>query len=140
MGHPLSAIRYRDGSPGDHPIRPDRRRTRLRPPHPLLGTEIDFLASVRLPLETGIGQNEAEHEALTRDFRTRGGHCEEPIGVMRVRCPRALVDFQGRWHRIRGCVINPLPVQPPVPIWIGDDAEAGPCAAPRASPTGGPPT
>jgi alkanesulfonate monooxygenase SsuD/methylene tetrahydromethanopterin reductase-like flavin-dependent oxidoreductase (luciferase family) len=35
-----------------------------------------------------------------------------------------VVDFEGRWHRIPQAGINPLPVQRPIPIWIGGSAEA----------------
>jgi alkanesulfonate monooxygenase SsuD/methylene tetrahydromethanopterin reductase-like flavin-dependent oxidoreductase (luciferase family) len=35
-----------------------------------------------------------------------------------------VVDFDGRWHRIPAAGINPLPVQRPIPIWIGGSAEA----------------
>ena len=86
--------------------------------------EIDLLSGGRLRLGIGIGQNEAEHEALGQDFRTRGRRCEEQIEVMRSLWTHELVDFQGRWHNIRGGGINPLPLQRPIPIWIGGHAEA----------------
>ena len=35
-----------------------------------------------------------------------------------------VVDFDGRWHRIASAGINPLPVQRPIPVWIGGSAEA----------------
>ena len=40
-----------------------------------------------------------------------------------------MVNFNGRWERITDAGINPLPVQRPIPIWIGGyvggDAVAG---------------
>jgi len=86
--------------------------------------EIDRLSGGRLRLGIGIGHNQAEHEALGQDFRTRGRRSEEQIEVMRALWTRELVDFDGDFHRIRGGGINPLPIQQPIPIWIGGHAEA----------------
>jgi alkanesulfonate monooxygenase SsuD/methylene tetrahydromethanopterin reductase-like flavin-dependent oxidoreductase (luciferase family) len=33
------------------------------------------------------------------------------------------VTYDGRWHRIRDAGINPLPVQRPIPLWLGGMAE-----------------
>src|SRR5690606_24198083 len=35
-----------------------------------------------------------------------------------------VVDFKGRYHEIPEAGINPLPVQRPIPIWIGGTAPA----------------
>ena len=32
---------------------------------------------------------------------------------------QATVDFDGRWDRVAGAGLNPLPVQRPIPLWIG---------------------
>src|SRR5690606_174206 len=34
------------------------------------------------------------------------------------------VDFQGRWHNIPDAGIKPLPVQQPIPIWLGGYVDA----------------
>jgi alkanesulfonate monooxygenase SsuD/methylene tetrahydromethanopterin reductase-like flavin-dependent oxidoreductase (luciferase family) len=34
------------------------------------------------------------------------------------------VTFNGRWHHIDAAGINPLPVQRPIPIWLGGSSEA----------------
>jgi alkanesulfonate monooxygenase SsuD/methylene tetrahydromethanopterin reductase-like flavin-dependent oxidoreductase (luciferase family) len=34
------------------------------------------------------------------------------------------VTFQGRWHQIEAAGIKPLPIQRPIPIWIGATADA----------------
>ena len=39
--------------------------------------------------------------------------------VMRALWTQELVTFDGRWHKITDAGINPLPVQRPIPIWIG---------------------
>jgi alkanesulfonate monooxygenase SsuD/methylene tetrahydromethanopterin reductase-like flavin-dependent oxidoreductase (luciferase family) len=36
-----------------------------------------------------------------------------------------VVTFEGRYHKITAAGLNPLPVQRPIPLWIGASAEAG---------------
>ena len=36
---------------------------------------------------------------------------------------RELVTFEGRWHKITDAGINPLPVQRPIPLWLGGSAD-----------------
>jgi probable F420-dependent oxidoreductase len=86
--------------------------------------EIDILTGGRFRLGVGLGWNYVEFEALGENFRDRGRRSEEQIEVMRRLWTEPVVDFEGRWHRIPRAGINPLPVQRPIPIWIGGSAEA----------------
>jgi probable F420-dependent oxidoreductase len=81
--------------------------------------EVDVLSRGRLTLGVGIGWNEVEYEALGMDFRNRGRRIEEQIAVLRALWTNEVVDFKGRWHRIDRAGINPLPVQRPIPVWMG---------------------
>ncbi|HXH14479.1 MAG TPA: LLM class F420-dependent oxidoreductase [Alphaproteobacteria bacterium] len=81
--------------------------------------ELDLLSGGRLRLGIGVGWNAVEYEALGQDFHNRGRRCEEQIAVLRALWTQEVVDFQGRWHRIRHAGLNPLPVQRPIPIWLG---------------------
>ena len=81
--------------------------------------EVDVLARGRLILGVGIGWNYVEYEALGQRFTDRGKRIEEQIKVMRLLFTQELVDFKGRWHRIDRAGLNPLPVQRPIPIWMG---------------------
>lgn len=85
--------------------------------------EVDVLSGGRLDLGIGIGWNEVEFEALGEEFHNRGLRCEEQVAVLRALWTQDVVDFQGRWHRISGAGLNPLPLQRPIPIWFGGDAE-----------------
>ena len=33
------------------------------------------------------------------------------------------MTFQGQWHRVPDAGINPLPVQRPIPVWMGGESE-----------------
>ncbi|HZO63234.1 MAG TPA: LLM class F420-dependent oxidoreductase, partial [Gaiellaceae bacterium] len=85
---------------------------------------IDVLSGGRLRLGVGLGWNHVEFEALGEEFSDRGRRSEEQIEVLRRLWTEPVVDFEGRWHRIPAAGINPLPVQRPIPIWIGGSAEA----------------
>ena len=38
--------------------------------------------------------------------------------------PRRVVDFHGRYHNVTNAGINPLPVQRPIPLWMGAGSRA----------------
>jgi probable F420-dependent oxidoreductase len=86
--------------------------------------EIDILTGGNFRLGVGLGWNFVEFEALGEDFSNRGRRSEEQIEVLRRLWTEPVVDFEGRWHRIPSAGINPLPVQRPIPIWIGGSAKA----------------
>ena len=81
--------------------------------------EVDVLSGGRLRLGIGVGWNDVEYEALGQDFRDRGRRSEEQMEVLRALWTRELVTFEGRWHKITDAGLNPMPVQRPIPIWIG---------------------
>ena len=85
---------------------------------------IDRLSNGRLRLGVGVGWNEIEFTGLNENFRNRGKRCEEQIELMRRLWTNEVVDFEGRWHHVPEAGINPLPIQQPIPIWIGGYAPA----------------
>jgi probable F420-dependent oxidoreductase len=87
--------------------------------------EVDVLSSGRLRLGVGIGWNAVEYEALGEDFSTRGARIEEQIEVMRLLWTQEVVSYKGKYHRIEEAGINPLPVQRPIPVWMGARADVG---------------
>jgi probable F420-dependent oxidoreductase len=86
--------------------------------------EVDVLAGGRFRLGVGLGWNFVEFESLGEDFTNRGRRVEEQIEVLRRLWTEPVVDYKGRYHRIPSAGINPLPVQRPIPVWIGGSAEA----------------
>jgi probable F420-dependent oxidoreductase len=86
--------------------------------------EVDVLSGGRLRLGFGTGWNYVEYEALGENFHNRGRRSEEQIAVLRALWTQEVVDFKGRWHRINHAGLNPLPVQRPIPVWLGGRVEA----------------
>jgi probable F420-dependent oxidoreductase len=84
---------------------------------------VDVLSRGRLRLGIGIGWNEVEYQALGENFRNRGARTEEQIVVLRKLWTEPLITFHGQWHHIPDAGINPLPVQRPIPLWLGGRAE-----------------
>ena len=85
--------------------------------------ELDVLSSGRLRLGVGIGWNKMEFDALHQNFHNRGRRVEEQIDVMRQLWSNELVNYDGEWHKIEDAGINPLPIQRPIPVWIGGFVE-----------------
>jgi probable F420-dependent oxidoreductase len=84
---------------------------------------VDVLSGGRLRLGIGVGWNTVEFEALGENIKNRGKRVEEQLEVMRLLWTKELVIYHGQWHRVPDAGINPLPVQRPIPIWMGGDSE-----------------
>src|SRR4051812_16403800 len=85
--------------------------------------EVDVLTGGRFRLGIGIGWNDVEYVALGQDFRTRARRFEEQIALLRRLFQEPVVTHEGRFDRIEAAGINPLPIQRPIPLWIGGSAE-----------------
>ncbi|MYD96601.1 MAG: TIGR03619 family F420-dependent LLM class oxidoreductase [Gammaproteobacteria bacterium] len=79
---------------------------------------LDIMSGGRVRLGVGVGGSQPEYAALGEDFRTRGARCEEQIDLLRHLWTRTDVHFDGRWDRVSGGGLDPLPTRP-IPIWIG---------------------
>ena len=85
--------------------------------------EVDLLTAGRFRLGVGLGWNPVEYEALGKDFGDRGRRIEEQVEVMRALWTQPTVTHHGRAERITGAGLAPLPVQRPIPVWIGAASE-----------------
>jgi probable F420-dependent oxidoreductase len=81
--------------------------------------DLDLLSSGRLRLGIGSGRNWMEYEVLDQEFENRGSRMTEQVEVLRLLWTNELVTFEGKYHHIDRMGINPLPVQRPIPIWMG---------------------
>jgi probable F420-dependent oxidoreductase len=85
--------------------------------------EVDLLSGGRLRVGVGLGWNQVEYEALGQDFTTRGRRLDEQVELLRRLWTEQTVTFEGRFDRITGAGLAPMPVQSPIPIWIGGLSE-----------------
>jgi probable F420-dependent oxidoreductase len=86
--------------------------------------EIDVLSGGKFRLGIGIGWNDVEYQALGENFKNRGKRSEEQITLLRRLFSEQSVTFHGRWHQVEAAGIKPMPVQRPIPIWLGGGSEA----------------
>ena len=84
---------------------------------------LDSLSGGRLRLGVSVGWNQAEYQAMGVDFRTRGKRIEEQITILRKLWTKPSVTFKGTYHNLENTGIDPLPVQRPIPLWIGGHAD-----------------
>jgi probable F420-dependent oxidoreductase len=87
--------------------------------------EVDLLSDGRFRLGIGVGWNAVEYEALGEDFGNRGKRSSEQIELLRRLWTEQSVTFAGDFHSVTGAGIAPLPVQRPIPIWVGAASPPG---------------
>ncbi len=86
---------------------------------------IDFLSGGRLVPAFGVGADAApEWRALGIDARTRGKRTDEALAIIARLWAGESVMFEGAHYRYEGARIAPLPVQQPLPMWIGGNSDA----------------
>lgn len=85
--------------------------------------QIDQLSGGRLRLGVGVGWNPLEYVALGEEFNQRGKRIEEQMTILRQLWTQNPITFEGDFHELPDVGINPLPVQQPIPIWMGGSAE-----------------
>jgi probable F420-dependent oxidoreductase len=81
--------------------------------------EVDILCGGRLRLGVGIGWNPVEYAALGERFDNRGRRIEEQIALLRDLWSSPVIEFRGEFHEVIGAGIAPMPIQRPIPIWLG---------------------
>ncbi len=86
--------------------------------------EVDLLTDGRFRLGVGLGWNAVEYEALGKDFSNRGRRMTEQITLLRRLWTEQTVTHDGEYEQVTGAGLAPLPVQRPIPIWVGAQSEA----------------
>jgi probable F420-dependent oxidoreductase len=87
--------------------------------------EIDVLSQGRLRMGIGVGGSREEYAAMGADYATRGRRCDEQIALLKALWTEARPRFEGEFDRVDGFGLDPLPIQRPIPIWIGGGAGFG---------------
>lgn len=81
--------------------------------------EVDILSGGKLRLGVGIGWNNIEYDGLGKSFTNRGRRIEEQVRLLRELWTQPVVTFEGDYESVVGAAIAPLPVQRPIPVWMG---------------------
>ena len=89
------------------------------------GATIDILSGGRFELGVGVGYRVQEFDGLGIPRSERAGRVDEGLEIIRRLWEGERLDYEGKYFRIRGAVIEPRPVQEPrPPLWVGGFAEA----------------
>lgn len=92
-----------------------------------MATTVDHISGGRAILGIGAGWFELEHHAFGIDFGASAGEridwLDEAAGIMRALLAGETVTHDGPHYVTRDLRINPLPVQPRLPILIGGAGE-----------------
>ncbi len=100
-----------------------------------MAATVQELSGGRLELGIGIGGHPAEHEAYGIPFpepAERAARLEEAVQVIRLLWSGGPVDFDGRFHSLRGAYAFPVP-RPTPRIVVGGEKPAGARLAARAA-------
>ncbi len=84
--------------------------------------QADILSGGRLRLGVGIGWNDVEYDALGIPFEGRGDRLEHQIALLRDLWTERSVDREivgTSAERVAASGLAPLPVQRPIPLWLG---------------------
>jgi probable F420-dependent oxidoreductase len=85
--------------------------------------EVDLLTRGHFRLGVGLGWNRVEYEALGQPFDRRGRRLSEQIAVLRRLWTETSITHTGSFDTVTGAGIAPLPIQRPIPIWIGGGSD-----------------
>jgi probable F420-dependent oxidoreductase len=86
--------------------------------------EVDLLTGGRFRFGVGVGWNPVEYEALGQRFDRRGRRLDEQIGLLRELWTTPSVSFEGTFDVVTGAGLAPMPIQQPIPIWVGGSSDA----------------
>ena len=86
--------------------------------------EVDLLTGGRFRFGVGVGWNPVEYEALGQRFDRRGRRLDEQIGLLRQLWTTPSVSFEGTFDVVTGAGLAPMPIQQPIPIWVGGSSDA----------------
>ena len=84
---------------------------------------VDKLSGGRMVLGVGTGYLKAEFFALGVDFEERNALFDETLDVLPLHWSGEPFDYAGRHFNARGVMARPMPVQQPIPVWIGGNSQ-----------------
>ncbi len=86
---------------------------------------IDYLSNGRLLPMFGVGYpNAAEWRSTGQNPGERGARSSEIFTLLSMLWSQESVTFEGKFYKYKDATISPRPIQQPLPLWIGGNAEA----------------
>ena len=86
---------------------------------------IDYLSNGRLLPMFGVGYpNAVEWKSTNRDASDRGARSSEIFQLLNMLWTQESVTFEGKFFQYRNVSVTPRPIQNPLPLWIGGNADA----------------
>jgi len=85
---------------------------------------LDHYCGGRLRLGVGLGHNSVEYKAMGVSFKGRAARLEDQIHFLRRLWTEPWFSETSAFHEIIEAGVCPLPIQRPIPIWIGVSAPA----------------
>lgn len=80
---------------------------------------IDIVSNGRFDLGVGAGYRVGEFHGFAIPRKERDGRMEEAVQVLRRCFAGERFTFEGKYYRYRDVQMFPLPVQKPMPLWLG---------------------
>jgi probable F420-dependent oxidoreductase len=80
---------------------------------------LDVISGGRLTLGVSLGYREVEFAALGVDYATRGQRFRESLEILQLAWAGEPFSYRGEIFDIPEVVVRPLPVQRPIPLWLG---------------------
>lgn len=84
---------------------------------------LDVICEGRFTLKTAVGGQQDAHAAFEIPWKERAGRFEECLDIMRQLWSSDHVSHEGKYWHFSDVTINPKPVQQPLPVWVGGDAD-----------------
>ncbi len=91
---------------------------------------VDVLSGGRLDLGVALGYKLSEFKGFGVSTSSRVGRLEEGLGILRALFAGKTLNHNGRYYHYEDVSLRPLPVQRPLPLWVGGFVEV---AARRAA-------
>lgn len=95
--------------------------------HPILLAEqiamLDVMSGGRTTMICCLGHQPEAHEAFQTPHKVRVSRFVETFEIIRRLCSEDRVTYQGKHYAFTDVSINPKPLQQPLPMWIGSNAD-----------------
>lgn len=89
-----------------------------------MASTIDNLSHGRFICGMGMGWSQDEYESSGVPFDTKGTRFDEYLEVMKAVWSQAEPEYHGKYYTVARSILQPQPVQKPMPLWVGGGSDA----------------